>query len=214
MIKRNPCAVAAAIALSIGLSACTSPQTANRSLDSVNQPVVEHHNMTLDVATSSAGLPLGERRRLNDWFQAMNLRYGDRVALDGGIAPGAARDDVAAIAGHYGLLLSDGAPVTQGPIQPGTIRVVVTRSTASVPNCPNWGGQFNSTLGNDTSPGYGCTVNANFAAMVADPDHLLHGATGTGETVIMSSTKAIQTYRETPPSGTKGLSQVSSKAGG
>ena len=27
--------------------------------------------------------------------------------------------------------------------------------------------------------------------MVADPEHLLHGAEGTGETVVMSSTKAI-----------------------
>jgi pilus assembly protein CpaD len=212
MIKRNPCALAAAIALSIGLSACTSPKTANRSLDSVNQPVIEHHNMTLDVATSSAGLPIGERRRLNDWFETMNLRYGDRIALDGPVA-GAARDDVAAIAGHYGLLLSGGAPVTPGPIEPGTIRVVVTRSTASVPNCPNWSGQFNSTLGNNTSPGYGCTINGNLAAMIADPDHLLHGATGTGETVIMSSTKAIQTYRDAPPSGTKGLAATSSKGG-
>jgi pilus assembly protein CpaD len=212
MIKRNACALAAAIALSIGLSACTSPKTANRSLDSVNQPVIEHHNMALDVATSSAGLPIGERRRLNDWFETMNLRYGDRIALDGPVA-GAARDDVAAIAGHYGLLLSDGAPITQGPIEPGTIRVVVTRSTASVPNCPNWSGQFNSTLGNDTSPGYGCTINGNLAAMIADPDHLLHGATGTGETVIMSSTKAIQTYRETAPTGGKGLPSVSSKGG-
>jgi pilus assembly protein CpaD len=49
--------------------------------------------------------------------------------------------------------------------------------------------------------GFGCAINSNFAAMVADPEHLLHGAEGTGETVVMSSTKAIESYREQAPTG-------------
>ena len=44
--------------------------------------------------------------------------------------------------------------------------------------------------------------------------HLLHGAEGTGETVVMSSTKAIQTYREAEPTGADGLPQVNSQSSG
>jgi pilus assembly protein CpaD len=57
-------------------------------------------------------------------------------------------------------------------------------------------------------------VNSNLAAMVADPQHLLQGAEGTGETVVMSSTKAIQTYREAEPTGKAGLPEVSSQSAG
>ena len=43
--------------------------------------------------------------------------------------------DVAQIASRYGLLLSDEAPVTGSPVAPGTVRIVVSRTRASVPGC-------------------------------------------------------------------------------
>ncbi|MEO6042034.1 MAG: CpaD family pilus assembly lipoprotein [Croceibacterium sp.] len=211
MTNRSQFALSAAIAASLGLSACSSGPL-NHSLDSVNQPVVEHQNVTLDLATSGNGLPIAEQRRLNDWFESMHLRYGDRVALDGPLALGEVRTAVAAIAGRYGMLLSDGAPVTEGYIAPGNVRVVMTRSHAYVPNCPDWSGAYNTTLGNATAAGYGCSVNGNVAAMVADPEHLLHGATTTGETVVMSSTKAIATYRAQDPTGKSGLPKVNTQS--
>jgi len=39
------------------------------------------------------------------------------------------------------------------------------------------------------------------AAMIADPEDLLRGQRGSGETVVMSSTKAIEAYREAKPTG-------------
>jgi len=212
---RSKSAVAAALALSLGfgLSACGDTPN-NRSLYSVKQPVVERNNYTLDVATGAGGLTLPEQQRLAEWFDAMNLRYGDRIAIDGTVDNDAVREDVAAIAGRYGLLLSEGAPITNGYVDPGTVRVVVTRTRAQVPGCPDWSDKFASNLDNSTSDDYGCAVNSNLAAMVADPEHLLHGAQGTGETVVMSSTKAIRTYREQEPTGKGGLPEVSSQSGG
>jgi pilus assembly protein CpaD len=213
MTNRTPHALATAIALSLSLGACgTMPR--NHGLDSINQPVVERRNFTLDLATAAEGLPVSEQRRLSGWFETLDLRYGDRIAVDGPVAGGGVRRDIAEIAGRYGLLLSDGTPVTAGFMQPGTVRVVVTRSTASVPNCPNWSDHFAVPLDTTTSQGYGCAVNANLAAMVADPEHLLHGAQGTGETVVMSSTKAIATYRAQEPTGKAGLPKVSSQSAG
>jgi len=211
-LRRN-CAAALALSLGLALSACNQPPV-NTSLNSTKQPVVERSNFTLDLATGADGLSLPEQGRLENWFASLKLRYGDRIALDNPAGNDAARVDVATIAGRHGLLLADGAPVTSGFVEPGSVRVVVTRTTASVPGCPDWQDHFASNLENATTDGFGCAVNSNFAAMVADPEHLLHGAEGTGETVVMSSTKAIQSYRDQEPTGGTQLQEVSSQESG
>lgn len=212
-LRKNSAAAALALSLGLALSACNQPPV-NTSLYSVKQPVVERNNFTLDVATGADGLSIPEQGRLESWFQSLDLRYGDRIALDNAAGNDAARADIATIAGRHGLLLADGAPVTSGYVQPGSVRVVVTRTTAAVPGCPDWQDHFATNLENATDDGFGCAVNSNYAAMVADPEHLLHGAEGTGETVVMSSTKAIQSYRDQDPTG-KGqqVQQVSSQGG-
>jgi pilus assembly protein CpaD len=212
-------AAGAAIALSLGLalSACnTTPsgEAINRSLDSVRQPVVEQQTFALDLTTSSDGLPVSEQRRLADWFDSMDVGYGDHIAVDDASASVGVRGDVAKIAGRYGLLLGDGAPITQGYVDPGKVRVVITRSRAYVPGCPDWSEHVAEYGNNATAAGFGCSINGNLAAMIADPQQLLHGAAGTGDTVIMSSTKAIETYREAKPTGAGGLPQVSSQSAG
>lgn len=209
----RPAAAALALTLGLSLAGCMSQPT-NRSLDSIKQPVVERTNLTLDLNAGSGGLSIPEQKRLNDWFAAMNLGYGDRVAIDDPISSKATRENVGEIAARYGLLVSDGAPVTEGFVQPGNVRVVVTRSTASVPGCPDWSGRGNYNYNNGTNSGFGCAVNGNLAAMVANPEHLIHGAESTGETVIMTSDKAIESYRKQTPSGEKGLTTVSSTSAG
>lgn len=215
MLNRMTKPVAVAILLSLGIATagCSSASYDKRGLDSVHQPVVERTNYTLDVTTGAGGLSVGEQGRLAGWFEAMDLRYGDRVALDDPLNSPVTRNAVGEIAGRYGILLSDTAPVTPGFVDPGNARIVITRSTASVPNCPDWSDTFASNLGNETRSGFGCAVNGNLAAMVANPEHLLHGAKGTGETVVMSSTKAIDTYRSQEPTGTKGLKASSTQSG-
>ncbi|MGN3975053.1 CpaD family pilus assembly protein [Tsuneonella sp. SYSU-LHT278] len=211
-IKRH---IAGALALSLGLStaACSGPAWDNASLNSVRQPVIERTTYTLDVASGYDGLSIPEQQRLAGWFDAMNLRYGDRVSIEDPAASGATKAAVAAIAARHGILLADGAPVTEGHVQPGTARVVITRSTASVPNCPNWERRSDMNYANATSPGYGCAINGNLAAMVANPEDLIAGQAGTGETVIMSSTKAIESYRKRAPTG-EGELKASSTGGG
>ena len=212
----NKAARIAALSLALGLGACstTSGQMVNHGLESVNQPVVSRSNMTLDLLATPGGLAVPEKARLADWFETLDIGYGDRIAIDDPMASAAVREDVAAAAGRYGLLLEAAAPVTVGFVDPGKVRVVVTRSTAHVPGCPNWSNRQNGNLGNSTSPGFGCSVNSNMAAMIANPEHLLQGAAGTGDTVVMSSTKAIETYREAEPTGANGLGEVSSQSSG
>lgn len=204
--------IAALLAFGVAFSA--SPAGAepargpiNRGLDSINQPVIERTDFVLDLPDQYGGLSVTDQGRLDAWFNSLGLGYGDRVWVDGPDASGQTRQDIARIAADYGLLLRDGAPVTAGAVQPGAVRIVVSRSTASVPGCPHWSGRGGT---NSTSPNYGCAVNSNFAAMVADPSDLVLGQAGSASGDSTTSNKAIKVYRETPPTGTKGLTQTQS----
>ena len=210
-------ASAMAISLGLGLSACGSvtPGDNNMTLYSTNQPVVERSNFALDLNAGGSGLSVPEQARLADWFETLDVGYGDRISIDDPVNSPAVRNDVAAVASRFGLLLSDTAPVTEGYVNPGNVRVVVTRSMAHVPGCPIWDDEFGFQRGNQTSTGYGCAVNTNMAAMIANPEDLLEGQTGTGETVIMTSNRAIDSYRNAQPTGGGGatLPEVSSGGG-
>lgn len=213
LFKSAPKTTAAAIALSaaLALSGCGGMPT-NRSLESLNQPVVERANYVIDVSTGSGGLSYPEQRRLAGWFEAMELRYGDRISIDDPLNSAATRAVVASLASRYGLMLSENAPATPGYVNAGTARVVITRSKATVPNCPNWTAKSDANLNNALSSNYGCAVNSNLAGMIANPEDLIKGADSTGNTVIMSSTKAIETYRDKAPTGQQQLK--SAGAGG
>lgn len=215
MHKASKRILAGAFALSAGLalSACGG-MPENRSLYSTKQPVVERTNFTLDLQSGPGGLPISEQQRLDAWFQTMNLRYGDRVSIEDPMQSGATQDGIAEVANRHGILLSEGAPVTAGYVEPGMTRVIITRTTAAVPNCPDWSAKSDVNLNNAIYPGYGCAVNSNLAAMVANPEDLITGQTGNSETVVMSSNKAIDSYREQTPTGEGGLSQTSSTEGG
>ena len=205
--------LALALAIGLGLAGCGGMPT-NTSLYSTKQPVVERTNMVLDVNTSNAGLPISEQQRLNGWFEAMDLRYGDRLAIENPSQNPAVSGAIRDLAARYGLMLSDTAPVTAGNLQPGQARVVITRSTATVPGCPDWSAKSDMNYSSGTSPGYGCAINSNLAAMVADPQDLLEGKKGASETVIATSNKAISTYREMEPTGKAGLMNAGAPAAG
>ncbi|KWV90373.1 CpaD family pilus assembly protein [Erythrobacter sp. YT30] len=211
--KRNKIAAAPALALalSLGLAGCGGMPT-NTTVYSEKQPVVERSNFTLDVRTNASGLPITEQQRLNGWFEAMDLRYGDRITIEDPGQNPAVASAVNDLAGRYGLIVNATAPSTSGFLEPGAARVVITRSTASVPGCPDWSAKSDMNYANATSPGYGCGINSNLAAMVANPEDLLEGQTGSSETLVATSNKAITTFREAEPTGSGGLQNA--EAGG
>lgn len=198
MIARNigrPLPGALALTLGLALAGCGG-MPSNRTLYSVNQPVVERSSVALDVTTTPNGLPVAEQRRVAAWFEAMDLRYGDKVSVEDPLSRDEVRAAVADIAGRHGLLLADAVPVMSGELQPGQARVVIVRSRASVPNCPNWQGTSDATLGNGISAGYGCANNGNLAAMIANPEDLIKGQKGSPDTYISTSGTTINAYKQ------------------
>jgi pilus assembly protein CpaD len=178
----------------------------NPTVYSVNQPVVQRTDYVIDLARAGRGISDPELSRLSQWFETLQLGYGDRVSVDSGpYDDPVARQDVAAVAAEFGLLLVKGAPVTAGSGQRDVVRVVVSRSAAAVPGCPNWGDGADIGGRISTSSNYGCSVNANLAAMIADPNDLVLGQTSDGVADPAESSKAIKSYRNRVMTGFEGL---------
>ncbi len=194
------------------LPACAAVQ--NRGLESIHQPVVSRTDYVFDLATDNGALQRGEAQRLVGWLSTLRLSFGDKVAVDdpSGTAA-AAREEIAGVVGRYGMMLADQAPITAAAMAPGTIRVVVSRSVASVPNCPDYGHMRFNRFEAATSSNFGCSTNSNLASMVARPEDLVRGQPGSGTSDPATGNKAIQTLRKAPNTGATGLKAESTGGG-
>ncbi|HJS40978.1 MAG TPA: CpaD family pilus assembly lipoprotein [Sphingomicrobium sp.] len=206
--------IAIVLLASAAVAGCNTPTVDDpaRGLNAVNQPVVSRTDLAMDLAAPDGSVSATEQARLDGWFAGLGLGYGDHVYVDGDYARGAGAD-VARVAGRYGMMVSAGSPVTSGPVQPGTVRVVVTRTRASVPGCPNWDRPASPDFENRQMPNFGCGVSSNIAAMAADPQDLLYGREAGPVIDAASASKAVNSYRAQKPTGENGLQAINTKGG-
>lgn len=203
-------AIAAIATMALPMTAHALP-TSNRSVDSVHQPVVSHNAYVFDVQAGPSGsLTPREAIRLNDWFVTIGLGYGDNIAVatDGGYYSPTLRDDIADVVARHGLLIAEDSSAEAGQAPTGSVRLIVRRATASVPGCPDWSAkqETNGALGAGSN--YGCGVNSNWAAMVANPEDLVRGQESDSDLRTATSNRAISTYREKKPTGAGELKQL------
>jgi pilus assembly protein CpaD len=204
------CLLAAAL-----LAAPAAARKAERGMEPEHQPVIARSDFVFDVAGGGDGaLAAAEARRLSAWFDALDLRYGDHVTLAGAKGFGAAglRTGVGEIVARYGLLPEGDAPVAAGEPPAGSLRIVISRSTAAVPGCPSWRDHSQTDFAGGLGDNYGCATARNLAAMVADPQDLASGRTTHSDLRTTTANRAIQVYRDKEPSGAGGLQAMS--AGG
>ncbi|MDB5686581.1 MAG: hypothetical protein JWR77_1170 [Rhizorhabdus sp.] len=184
----------------------------NRSVDSTHLPVIQRNDYTLDVPADR--LDTATRDRVLAWFEAIRLGYGDRIGID---ASATENDEasplIAALAGRFGLLVSRGAPVTAGAIAPGSLRIVISRSSASVPDCPDWRQLSQPNFTSSTTSNYGCGIASTMAAMIANPEELVHGAQGDAGDA-QTAIKAIHDWRAADSTAKSGLKVESIKGSG
>lgn len=199
----------------LALAACVGEGTQNRGLESVHQPVVQQQDYAIDVAAGPSGLAPGEAGRVAGWFESMRLGYGDRISVDDPGGYGSRiRADVGREAAQFGLVLDETAPVTATAVPAGSVRVVVTRATASVPGCPDFTRYSGTDYENHTTSNYGCASNTNLAAMVADPNDLVRGAPNAAVYDPQLGARAISTYRKAAPTGAGGTAVRAESTGG
>ncbi len=192
----------ACMLLASAMVGCATPgaNPAARGVQSLNEPVMTRASFAFDAVAPGGYLPPEETARLDGWFRSLELGYGDRIFLDGAFAD-SARAQVAALAGHYGMMVSPAAPVTAGVVPEGYLRVVVSRNRAEVPACPNWSMPSQPNYDHAMTSNYGCGVNSNLAAMVANPEDLFHGRPGPAASDGVAGAKAVQMYRDWPLTG-------------
>ena len=195
--------------LALPLAACET--SVNRSVESIHQPVVSYTSYTFDVMSGRDGnLPSYEARRLNDWFASINLSYGDQIAIvtDSGTYSPGLRDGIADLVARHGLLVGEDSSAAAGAAPDGTVRLIVRRASAKVPGCPDWSTKSETDPELGTSSNFGCGVNSNLAAMVANPEDLVRGQTSDSELRTATSNRAIATYREKVPTGSGDLKTI------
>lgn len=188
------------LALGSTLAACNTPDFADQGVAAVHVPVVTTADYVFDASAPNGALAPGESDRLNGWFQGLGIGYGDTIYVDGPYGDGA-RGQVASIAGQYGMMVAPGAPITAGVVQPGAIRVVVSRRRAEVPNCPDWSQPSQPNFNNRSMSNFGCGVNSNLAMQVANPVDLIRGQEGSVAVDALAGAKAIRMYRNWPLTG-------------
>ncbi len=215
---RRPGATSLALSLCVALTLGASPASARkveRGVEPAHQPVVERTDFVFDViADPAGGLSASEQSRLSAWFRALDLRYGDHVSLTSARAKGvpALNDAIGTVVARYGLLVEGEAPITAGEGPAGGVRVVVSRSVASVPGCPSWKDRSEADFAGGLSDNYGCATAGNLASMIADPRDLVEGREAAIDPKGAVSGRAIKAYNDKPPTGSGGLQTMS--AGG
>ncbi len=145
-------------------------------LTSTQQPVVRRVEYSLDVEADMAAGSI-EDQQLAEWLDALTPGYGDQVALDLGGRPSAGRLSLILRArlAKFGLAEAPILAVSVTPLRSDKVRIILRRSVASVPDCPNYRGVGGADFGDSGIRGYGCAVNGNIASMIADPNDLLEG---------------------------------------
>lgn len=197
-----------ALASCTALGACG---TKNLGMESVHQPVVSRTDYVYDMAAPNDRLDGLQASGLTGWFDSLNLRYGDHVSVDTQGYGAGARDAVASVVARYGLIIDEAAPITQGDVPAGSIRVIVSRMTAGVPGCPDFSRPASPNLSGDSASNYGCATNTNLAMMVADPQDLITGRAAPNTADAAMGAKAISTYRKATTTGSGGLKSESTK---
>ena len=109
---------------------------------------------------------------------------------------------------RHGLLVGEDSSAVAGIAPQGSVRLIVRRATASVPGCPDWSAKQESEMTLGTSSNFGCGINGNIAAMVANPEDLVRGQTSDSDLRTATSNRAISTYREKAPTGAGDLKQL------
>lgn len=198
------------VALSLG--ACGT----NRGVSSLNTPVVTTQALSRDIAfTPDHGLTPEDAASLQAFLASMKLGSGDRLALDDPHPDGAAarRAAVAAIVARSGGQLSEAPPPAHTAMPHRTARLWIVRAEAIPPACPNWSSNPSANMTAATHSNYGCAVNSNLAAMVADPNDLVEGQPYAGPNAADIARSHDRWHRRVPTGYTRELTNTSTKSG-
>ena len=210
----------------LALGACASTQTASVQRDALNLPqasaVAETFRAEFAVDPRDNGLTWAQRDMLAAVADEYRARGHGQLVISypqGGQNEAAAIDAIAEARTYFYERGIDWRAIAGGPYDArgqGNAAVIFsfTRYRAVAPDCDQGWENLAIEWDNQAHSRFGCATAANLAAMVANPEDLISGQQGTGQTVVTTSTKAIRSYREKAPTGAGDLTEVSTNEGG
>ena len=210
-ISRTALKAGIAVAVALPLAASGGESGYNRGMQSVHQPVVSYSTFLYDVQTGSGdSLTPAERVRLAGWLNSIQFGYGDKIAIatNGATVSRGLQQDISDVIGQRGMLVGADHTAVAGTPPYGSVRLIVRRSSASVPGCPDWSRNAEDDAVNGISSNHGCAVNSNLAGMIANPEDLVRGQQTDSDLRTATSNRAIETYREKTPSGSGDLKDL------
>lgn len=172
-----------ALCAALALGACI-PQTAQWSgTEPVKRNQVELVRFAHDVRfpASGASLTAAEAAAIGQFLESVQLRYGDRLALDlGQDAEGrvsaansarakAVRDHLASLGHELAAATVDHGAAPDA----GTLRLVVERYVVTLPPCPDWRQPASPNYNNAPTGNLGCANVTALGMMVANPRDLV-----------------------------------------
>lgn len=175
----------------LALAACGP---VNRSVSSIKVPEVAAMNFAYTAPFAGGRL---DERALEEWLRSSRIAWGDKISIDDPVASGsdARRLAVAGVVARFGLILAETGPVLPGDLPPGALRVIVTRTKITAPQCPDWGRKSNPEPSASAMSNFGCGVRGNLAAMLADPSDV-DGTRAFAGTDGDTAARAVRTLRD------------------
>lgn len=132
------------------------------------------YNHTLKFTCPGARTATRELRKLDAFFNGIQLKYGDEITLRGGTA--ARQRYLTRYIRKTGLPISIRVePDSPGMRQKNAIALLVERYVVTPPACPNWSNFNGDEQRNMPGSQYGCATDASLGYMIANPKDLAVG---------------------------------------
>lgn len=161
--------------------------------------------LTHDIRVDEAGrISSVEARSVQDFLTAIRAGYGDDISVENPRDLAGVRDALVPVIGRFGLSLTGAAAPTGAALQPGTVRLVVSRSLVQLPACPDWSNGSNPNFANASLSNFGCANRTNLGLMVADPADLERGRALDGVDAA-TITRGITWQRDYKSKGFEGM---------
>ncbi|SCA55715.1 putative Flp pilus assembly protein CpaD [Candidatus Terasakiella magnetica] len=180
---------------SLLLSGCQTVQDM-QSQRQAREPVVTQVDSRFEVGFGygSSQLSPSAREKIDSFIMKHEVSRNDdiviAVALQGGKISQKRAKKVAAYFRTFGFKPQLRGSNKQEGLQ--AVQVNLSRYSVSVPNCPDWTDEPNSTYHNQVHSNFGCAQAANLALMIGNPRDLVRGRESSPAQASVLSNAIIQ----------------------
>jgi pilus assembly protein CpaD len=203
--------------LALGLAACGgSPAPTNTSLSPTRIPTVSVDQISHNLYFTNNRISGPEEAALLAFLRTVGPRFADRIAIEDP-NPENADERIAALTKILGRMGVGVASVKRATdLAPGISRIVVSRASVTMDECPDWNDETLNTYRGAASSNYGCASRSNLARMVADPTDMLEGRplNGQGGATVAEPVARWNKRNGATNSSTTGSASAGSSGGG